>query len=46
MAFIEWKLFHDKRRNMIIYEKLPSILLQGVLMAFIEGGSSTIREQT
>jgi hypothetical protein len=44
MVFIEWELFHDKRRNLIDYEKLPPILLQRVLMIFIEGSSSTINE--
>jgi hypothetical protein len=36
MAFIEEELFHDKRANLIVYEKLTSILLHGVLIAFIE----------
>jgi hypothetical protein len=29
MAFIEGELFHDKRRNLTVYEKLISILLAG-----------------
>jgi hypothetical protein len=36
MAFIEGELFHDKRRKLIVCEKLPSILLEVVLMSFIE----------
>jgi hypothetical protein len=30
MSFIEWMLFHDKRRSLIVYEKLMSILFAGI----------------
>jgi hypothetical protein len=47
MAFIEWELFHDKRRNLTVYEKLMSILLAyNPDEIYWRGRSSTIREET
>jgi hypothetical protein len=37
IAFYEGKLFNDKRRNLIVYEMLMSILFAPIVMGFIEG---------
>jgi hypothetical protein len=35
MAFIEGKLFHDKRMNLMVYENTGLILLVKAVMGFI-----------
>jgi hypothetical protein len=37
MIFIELELFHDIRKNLIIYKSSLSIYLHEVVMVFIEG---------
>jgi hypothetical protein len=35
-AFIDWELFHDKRRNLTVYESRLADFLNAVVMTFIE----------
>jgi hypothetical protein len=37
MSLIEGELAHDKRMNLTVYERSPTILLAGSIMIFIEG---------
>jgi hypothetical protein len=47
MAFIEWRLFHDKRRNLTVYEKFL-VIFSGTesWLHLLNGSSFTIREET
>jgi hypothetical protein len=45
MAFIEWKLFHDKRRILTVYERLPvDFICTESRLDLLKGSSSTIRQ--
>jgi hypothetical protein len=46
MTFIEVELFHDKRTNLTVYEKLMSILLARSHVAFIEWVLFNNKEET
>jgi hypothetical protein len=44
MAFIEWELFHDKKTNLIVYEKLLVDFIRRELWWYLLNvGSFTIR---
>jgi hypothetical protein len=47
MIFYKGVLFHEKRRNLIFYEKLRvDVIGYEVMMVFIKGSTSTIREDS
>jgi hypothetical protein len=45
MTFIEWELFHDKKRNLTAYESLAvDLICRELWWYLLNGSSSTIRE--
>jgi hypothetical protein len=45
MSFIEGDVFHDKRRNLTVYEMLPNFICRELGCHLLNGSSSTIREE-